>query len=62
MGLDNEGSESDSDNEQDETESGDSFQIDILGTLSAGVSGVGSGLKNVYDMTAMRRGTFWNRL
>ena len=23
---------------------------------------VGSGLKNVYDMTAMRRGTFWNRL
>lgn len=54
MGLDNKGSESDSDNEQDETESGDSFHIDILGTLSAGVSGVGSGLKNV-SMFAQRR-------
>ena len=57
MGLDNQGSGSDSDNEQDETEGGDSFQIDILGTLSAGVSGVGSGLKNVSKFAQRRIGS-----
>ena len=34
----------------------------IIWDQEVAFAAVGSGLKNVYDMTAMRRGTFWNRL